>query len=126
VNPKNGDIFSILAPNCDTETMSLFMRELSKEYRSYRNIIIMDKAGWHTTNDLKRFDNIRLIFLPPYSPELNPTEHLWAKIRDMKFRNTAYASLDDVQKALIDSFSYLDSNKDMVSKLTYFKWLKLD
>lgn len=86
----------------------------------------MDKAGWHTTSDLKRFDNIRLIFLPPYSPELNPTEHLWAKIRDMKFRNIAYASLDDVQKALIDSFSYLDSNRDMVSKLTYFKWLKLD
>ena len=126
MNPKSGDIFSILAPNCDTETMSLFMRELSEEYHRYRNIIIMDKAGWHTTNDLKRFDNIRLIFLPPYSPELNPTEHLWAKIRDMKFRNTAYASLDDVQKALIESFSYLDNNKDMVSKLTYFKWLTLD
>lgn len=102
------------------------MQELSEEYRDHRNIIIMDKAGWHTTNDLQRFDNIRLIFLPPYSPELNPTEHLWAKSRGLKFRNTAYASLDDVQKALIVSFSYLDSNKEMVSKLTHFKWLYLD
>ncbi|MCB5247420.1 MAG: transposase [Candidatus Cloacimonetes bacterium] len=96
------------------------------EYRNYRNIIIMDKAGWHTTNHLKQFDNIRLIFLPAYSPELNPPEHLWSKIRDLKFRNTAYGSLDDVQKALIEGYSYLVNNKDMVSKLTNFKWLNLD
>ncbi|MDP2174202.1 MAG: hypothetical protein Q8J62_10555, partial [Candidatus Cloacimonadaceae bacterium] len=66
------------------------------------------------------------IFLPPYSPELNPTEHLWAAIRDYKFRNTAYGSMDEVQNALIDSFEYLDNNKDMVSRLTYFKWMNLD
>jgi transposase len=126
VNPANGDIFSILAPNCNTEIMSLFMENLSEEYHDYRNVIILDKAGWHTTNYLKRFDNVRYLFLPPYSPELNPAEHLWSTIRDLKFRNTTFASLKEVEKALIESFKYLDRNKDLVSKLTHFKWLLLD
>ena len=121
VNPVSGDIFSILAPNCDTETMSLYMDQFSNEYKDYRNIVIMDKAGWHTTNGLKSFDNVRYIFLPPYSPELNPAEHLWSAIRDYKFRDKSFGSLDEVQDALVDSFLYLDSNKDMVSKLTYIK-----
>ena len=102
------------------------MEQFSIEYKNYRNIVIMDKAGWHTTNYLKSFDNVRNIFLPPYSPELNPTEHLWAVIRDLKFRNTTYRSMDEVQSALIDSFEYLDNNKDMVSKLTDIKWMNLE
>lgn len=106
--------------------MSLFMEQFSIEYKDYRNILIMDKAGWHTTSYLKSFDNVRTVFLPPYSPELNPAEHLWAAIRDLKFRNITYGSMDEVQNALIDSFEYLDNNKDMVSKLTYFKWMNLD
>ena len=106
--------------------MSLYMDQFSKEYKDYRNIVIMDKAGWHTTNYLKSFNNIRYIFLPPYSPELNPAEHLWSAIRDLKFRNKSFESLDEVQDALVDSFLYLDRNKDMVSKLTYFKWMHLE
>jgi len=102
------------------------MEQFSKEYKNFRNIVIMDKAGWHTTNYLKNFDNVRLVFLPPYSPELNPAEHLWATIRDLKFRNTTYGSMDEVQKALINSFEFLDKNKDMVSRLTYYKWMNLD
>jgi len=92
------------------------MEHFSVEYKDCRNILIMDKAGWHTTKTLKSFDNIRYIFLPPYSPGLNPAEHLWAGIRDFKFRNTSFGSLDEVQDARVDSFQYLDNNKDMVSK----------
>jgi transposase len=126
VNPVSCHIFSILAPNCDTETMYLYLDQFSEEYKDYRNIVIMDKASCHTSNCLKSFNNIRFIFLPPYSPELNPSEHLWAAIRDFKLRNNNFGSLDDVQDALVYSFQYLESNKEMVSKLTYFKWMILD
>jgi hypothetical protein len=57
---------------------------------------------------------------------LNPTELLWAKIRDRKFRNRTFDSMNEVMNALIECFEYLDENKEMVSKLTYFKWLNLD
>lgn len=96
VIPATGEVFSLLASNCNCDVMSIYLKELSKEYKKYRNIIIMDKAAWHTTRELKLFDNVRLIFLPPYSPELNPAEHLWKYIRDQKFRNTIYNSLDDI------------------------------
>ena len=88
--------------------------------------MIMDKAEWHTTSYLKSFDNVRYIFLPPYSPELNPTGHLWSKIRYLKFRNITFYSINEVMNALIECLEYLEENKDMVSKLTYFKWLNLD
>jgi len=126
VNPVSGDIFSILAPNCDTDIMSLFIENFSNEYQDYRNIVIMDKAGWHTTSYLKSVYNVQYIFLPQDSPELNPTELLWAKIRDRKFRNRTFDSMNEVMNALIECFEYLDENKEMVSKLTYFKWLNLD
>ena len=91
----------------------------------FRNVVIMDRAGWHTTNNLKSIPNIRFIFLPAYSPELNPTEHLWNYIRNAKFRNSLFENLDDVQEALIKSYEELDKQKDMVASMTHFKWLNL-
>lgn len=105
--------------------MAAFLKVLSKEYGKFRNIVIMDRAGWHTTNRLKSFPNIRFIYLPPYSPELNPTEHLWNYIRNAKFRNSLFENLDDVQEALITSYEELDKQKDMVASMTHFKWLNL-
>jgi len=42
----------------------------------------MDKAGWHTADELRVPENLSLVFLPPYSPELNPIERLWLHLRD--------------------------------------------
>ena len=103
--------------------MSIFVKELSEEYQAYRNIIIMDKAAWHTTNELHAFDNVRYIFLPPYSPELNPAEHLWKDARDKKFRNTIYGSLDDIEDALCDYFDSADHNRNHIISMTRFDWL---
>ncbi|MFB3845089.1 MAG: transposase [Candidatus Cloacimonadaceae bacterium] len=82
------EMFSLLAYHCDCQIMSFFAKELSEEYQAYRNIIIMDKAARHNPNELHTFDYIRYIFLPPYSPELNPAEHLWKDAGNKKFRNT--------------------------------------
>lgn len=125
VSPLSGDICSILTSNCDTESMAAFLKVLSKEYSDFRNIVIMDRAGWHTTNQLAQFSNIRFIFLPPYSPELNPTEHLWNYIRNDRFRNSLFENLDDVQEALITCYEELNKHKDRVTNMTHFKWLNL-
>src|SRR5260370_22341242 len=45
-------------------------------------IVLMDKTGWHTTSDLVVPENLSLVFLTPYSPELNPIERLWLHLRD--------------------------------------------
>lgn len=124
VIPATGEIFSLLASHCDCQVMSIFINELSEEYQAYRNIIVMDKAAWHTTNELHAFDNVRYIFLPPYSPELNPAEHLWKDVRDMKFRNTIYGSLDGIEDALCDYFDSADRKRNYIKSMTLFEWLK--
>lgn len=50
----------------------------------------MDQAGWHTSRKLKVPDNITILFLPPYSPELNPVERLWGYLRSHFLSNRAY------------------------------------
>jgi transposase len=45
-------------------------------------VVLMDQAGWHTSKKLKKFKNLTLISLPPASPELNPTEQVWRKLRE--------------------------------------------
>ena len=66
-------------PFCNTEAMNALLEETSVSFPHYRIIMIMDYAGWHTTKKLKLPENtsISILSLPPYSPELNLTEHIW-------------------------------------------------
>jgi transposase len=50
----------------------------------------MDKAGWHTSGDLVAPKNLSLVFLPPYSPELNPIERLWLHLRDNRLSHCVF------------------------------------
>lgn len=69
-------------PNVDTECINAFLNELSIYLESRKAIIVLDGASWHKSHKLKVPDNIRLIYLPPYSPELNPVEKLWEYIKN--------------------------------------------
>jgi len=63
--------------------------------------MIMDSAGWHATKKLVLPENISILPLPPYSPELNPTEHIWDYIREQKeFNNYTFDLLDAVDNQL--------------------------
>jgi len=48
------------------------------------------KAGWHTSGDLVVPENLSLVFLPPYSPELNPIERLWLHLRDNRLSHCVF------------------------------------
>lgn len=85
VCPQLGKISSLILPVADTEMMQLFLDEVSKEFSDYFLIIQLDRAGWHTSANLKIPDNIRLLFQPPASPQLQPVEHLWDHIRENFF-----------------------------------------
>ena len=50
----------------------------------------MDQAGWHRSKQLKVPANITILFLPPYSPELNPIERLWGYMRSHYLSNRVY------------------------------------
>ena len=72
--------------------------------------MVMDQAGWHLAGELIVPASMRLIFLPPYSPELNPAEHLWGALRAKSFASTVFADLDAVERALIKGLCALEAN----------------
>ena len=80
--------------------MNIFLDEFSKEYSDKDILIILDQAGWHKAKDLKVPTNITLMFLPPYSPELNPVEKLWQWLRKEVTHNNLFKTLEALMDAL--------------------------
>jgi transposase len=121
--PQTGDLTSLILPTADTEAMNLFLQVLSKRYKRQRIILCMDKAGWHTAHALQIPVNIRLWYLPPYSPELNPVEILWRQIRHNYFNNKSFDTLDDVENQLVIALKAYSDDKSKIRKFSHFPWM---
>jgi transposase len=118
LSPQTGDCYSMISPYCNTEAMNEFLQQLSRQYSNYRIIIILDKAGWHISQTLAISDNIRLLHLNPYSPELNPVELLWREIRRKYFHNIIFESLDAVENTLQTALANYHHQRNEVKKLS--------
>ena len=69
---ETGQSYAVVLPCANTKAMNIFLQGLSKEIKKGKHVaLIIDNAGWHNSNELIVPDNITLIPLPPYSPELN-------------------------------------------------------
>lgn len=124
VCPQTGETCSIISPLCNTEAMNALLHETSLTFPNYRIIMIMDAAGWHTTKKLVLPENITILPLPPCSPELNPTEHIWDYIREQKnFNNYTFSSLDQVDHQLGIALCDLHNEKERIKSMCNFKWL---
>lgn len=124
VCPQTGETCSIISPFCNTEAMNALLSETSNTFSHYRIMMIMDSAAWHTTSKLVLPENITILPLPPYSPELNPTEHIWDYIREQKeFNNYTFESLDAVDNQLGIALTDLLNEKELVSSMCNFNWL---
>jgi transposase len=102
--------------------MEIFMERLSEQYSDYRLILVMDQAAWHRTSNLKKFENIRIIYLPPYSPEVNPAEHLWEHIREKYLRNGSWLSMDALADVLENALVLVERSKQIIQALVGFHW----
>ncbi len=77
VSPQDGCFDSLVLPQVNSDCMQLFIDEVASRHPNDNVVMVLDGAGWHKSKDFKLPDHLRLLFLPPYSPELNPQEHLW-------------------------------------------------
>jgi len=100
VDIKDGSNFSLILSNVNTENMNIFLLHMSKEYKNDKMILIMDRAGWHKSKDLKIPDNIKIVYLPPYAPELNPVERLWQYIKSKILKNILYETIGELESVL--------------------------
>ena len=108
VSPHDGAMDSLILPQVNEQAMSIFLREVSDRHPDEFILMLMDGAGWHRAKGLKVPDNMALMFLPPYSPELNPVEHIWESIRENGFRNKAFNSIEAVEDQLMQSLAALE------------------
>jgi transposase len=123
VCPFDGTMDSLVLPYVSSNAMSVFLEEVGNRHINNTIIMFMDQAGWHTAKDLKTPKNIRLLSLPSYSPELNPSEHLWDELREKWFHNITFDSIDAVEDRLVDGLLDLENNKHLVQSITGFDWI---
>src|SRR5271157_2803380 len=96
-------------PRSDTACFQVFLNALSRKFA--RHEILLVPA------------NISLLFLPPYSPELNPKENLWDEIREKIFKNYALKSIDAVRTKLKEAVLYIERNPELVKSITSFPYI---
>ena len=82
VSPHDGVLHTLVLPEVNAETMSHFLVEVAVCHPDQQIVMVLDGAGWYRARDLVVPENIQLLALPPYSPQLNPMEHLWEEVRE--------------------------------------------
>lgn len=121
VEPKTGDDFFLICPKCNTACMNVFLEGLSKQYPDDTIVLICDGASWHSSDALVIPDNIKILYLPPYTPELNPIEQIWEELREKGFHNECFNSLDDVIDRLCLTIKNL--TKSTIKSITGRDWI---
>ena len=121
VEPLSGESFFLVMPYCNTTCMNIFLRKLSAAYPDDRIILVGDRASWHRANALEIPHNIRLIHLPPATPEMNPIEQIWKEIRKRGFRNEIFPTLEKVIERLCDTICSLSHH--VIRSITGRKWI---
>lgn len=122
VNPLTGESSALLAPSVNTGYMNHHLRFLSEHARADGHVLlVLDQAGWHLSKDLQVPANITLLHLPPYSPELNPVERLWAYLKSHYLSNRAYRDYSDLFHACGQAWNQL--TPEQLCSICHTEWI---
>jgi hypothetical protein len=122
--PARGVGAAIITPTADTECMNHHLDEIATQVSpGAKAVLICDGAGWHKLGgDLKLPDNIVLIHLPPYAPELNPMENVWDYLRGNKLSAGVWDSYDTIIDACRDAWNWLIDDPDRIRSIGTRDW----
>lgn len=123
VAPAEGRMVTMLAPKCNTDGFDAFLRKVAEAFAGRRVVMFLDGAGWHKAKRLKIPETMRLEFLPPYTPECNPVEHLWDELREKHFANRLFQTLQDVEVRLQTGLDELDAAPQRLKSIACFPWI---
>lgn len=112
-------------PRADSEAMTAHLEEISKSVASGAYaIMVCDQAGWHQSGKLDIPDNISLLPLPPYSPELNPMENVWEYLRKNKLAITTWDTFEEIMDACCEAWNFFANDKSSVKSITQRNYAK--
>ncbi len=124
VRPATGETWWCLLPTVNIAAFELALAEFARDEGigpARRVVLAVDRAGWHTSSRLWLPEGIHLVFLPPYSPELQPAERLWPLL-DEPVANRAFADLDALEAVLVERCRTLAADPATVQAHTHFHW----
>ena len=114
---------SLILPDMRTECLNIFLKELSDRHPNEHIILVLDGAASHRSKTQKLPENISLIPLPPYSPELNPIENFWKVLKQQGFYNQAFDSLDQVEDLLEDKLKHFEDHPEKLQSIVGYAWI---
>jgi transposase len=114
----------LVLPYVNTEAMNLHLQEISSQVSPGAHAVLTcDGAGWHQAGGKLRLpDNLSLLPLPPYSPELNPVENVWQFLRQNYLANRVFDSYDAIVDACCDAWNALTAQPERITSIASRSW----
>lgn len=109
-SPITGDHFELEMPHCNTDTFQIFLDEFAASSPDEFKILELDNGSFHKAERLVIPKNIALLFIPPYSPELNPAEKIWWKMK-RDFSGKLHPTLDHVSEFIKNEVTILTNEQ---------------
>jgi len=126
VCPERAVGTTLVMPYADSQAMNLHLQEIGRAVAPEAHaILVLDGAGWHTSQTLKPPHNITLLCLPPYSPELNPVENIWEYLRGNNLALRIHDTYDAIVEASCKAWNDLLETPQRIASITTRRWAKL-
>ncbi len=106
-----------MLPHLYSDCVQMFLDEIASRYPNDNAVMVLNGAGWHKSNGFHLPGNLRPLFLPPYSPELNPQEHLWDELSEKHFQ-MVFDSIDALEDHLVAALHGLENSPGVKSIIT--------
>ncbi len=123
--PEKDKAVGFISPVCNKEAMQIHLDIIAKGVVGHA-VMMLDGAGWHSAKSLIIPNNITLLPLPPYSPELNPKENFWQSLKSRNLSNRMFKSVEDIMDACQEAWLEFTNIKGNVRKLCTRNWAIID
>ena len=121
--PARGVGAGLMMPWADTHAMQQHLDEISCHVKPGSHaVVLMDRAGWHTTDKLAVPKNITIVLLPSRSPELNPVENIWQYLRQNWLSNRVFDDYEAILDAGCEAWKRLIRQPDVIKSIGMRKW----
>jgi hypothetical protein len=124
VRPNTGEGEFWLLPSVGTREFSEVLRRFARMRGAGRErlvLVVLDRAGWHVSKGLEVPEGVGLVFVPPYSPELQPVERVWPLV-DAAVANGQVGDEDELWERVAERCAYLQTRPDLIREHTLFHW----
>lgn len=121
--PARGTGAALAMPYADTQAMQLHLDEISRTVAKRAHaVLLLDRAGWHTTGSLDVPKNMTLIFLPSRAPELNPVENVWLYLRQTWLSNRVFDTYEAIIEAACEAWNKLMAQPQAITSIGTRDW----